>query len=285
MTIKEVEEKTGLTRSNIRFYEKEFLIKPIRNESNGYRVYSDENVEDIKKIAYLRTLGISIEDIRDIILQKVSLYKVLEKQEQVLKTQISDLENSKIMCEKMLERDELTYLNLKVEEYVTKLPEYWNKNKSIFKLDSVSFLYMWGGTFTWGIITIACLLIAIIIFPKLPSQIPVQWNNGVANYIDKKFIYAYPVICVIIRFLLRPFIWRWLQIHAFCIDIIADYLTNFLCFVALSVEVFSIFFIYNIAKHVTVILFIDTLVFAVLLIIGWYKLFEKNNQILKMSNK
>ena len=28
MTIKEVEEQTGLTRSNIRFYEKENLIEP-----------------------------------------------------------------------------------------------------------------------------------------------------------------------------------------------------------------------------------------------------------------
>ncbi|MCI9977311.1 MerR family transcriptional regulator [Clostridioides difficile] len=277
MTIKEVEEKTGLARSNIRFYEKEFLIKPIRNENNGYREYSEENVEDIKKIAYLRTLGISIEDIRNIILQKISLYEVLEKQEQVLKTQISDLENAKSMCEKMLKSEELTYLNLKVEEYINKVPEYWNKNRPIFKLDSVSFLYMWGGKFTWGVITLACLLIAIIVFPKLPSQIPVQWNNGVANYVDKKFIYAYPVICVVFRFLLRPFIWRWLQIHTFHIDIIADYLTNFVCFVALSVEVFSILFIYNIVEHVTVILFIDALVFIVLLIIGWYKLFKKNN--------
>ncbi|NMS88348.1 MerR family transcriptional regulator [Clostridioides difficile] len=278
MTIKEVEEKTGLARSNIRFYEKGFLIKPTRNENNGYREYSDENVEDIKKIAYLRTLGISIEDIRNIILQKVSLYEVLENQEQVLKAQISDLENAKSICETMLESDELTYLNLKVEEYVIKLPEYWNKNKTIFKLDSVSFLYMWGGKFTWGFITLACLMIAIIIFPKLPSQIPVQWNNGVANYVDKKFIYAYPVICVMFRFILRPFIWRWLQIHTFYIDIIADYLTNFLCFVALSIEVFSIFFICNIVKHVTVIIFIDVLVFIVLLIIGLYKLFKKANQ-------
>lgn len=79
MTIKEVEEKTGLTRSNIRFYENENLIKPLRNERNGYREYSDENIEDIKKIAYLRTLGITIDDIRNIILQKVSLVEVVEK--------------------------------------------------------------------------------------------------------------------------------------------------------------------------------------------------------------
>ena len=32
MTIKDVEERTGLSRSNIRFYEKEKLIEPSRNE-------------------------------------------------------------------------------------------------------------------------------------------------------------------------------------------------------------------------------------------------------------
>ena len=37
MTIKEVEKLTGLSRSNVRFYEKEKLIVPVRNERNGYR--------------------------------------------------------------------------------------------------------------------------------------------------------------------------------------------------------------------------------------------------------
>ena len=60
MKIKDVEERTGLSRSNVRFYEKEKLIEPSRNESNGYRDYSENDVENIKKIAYLRTLGISI---------------------------------------------------------------------------------------------------------------------------------------------------------------------------------------------------------------------------------
>ena len=58
MTIKEVEELTGLSRSNVRFYEKERLIFPSRNEKNRYRDYSESDVENIKKIAYLRTLGI-----------------------------------------------------------------------------------------------------------------------------------------------------------------------------------------------------------------------------------
>ena len=47
MTIKEIEQITGLTRSNIRFYEKEKLISPVRNASNGYREYSEEDIKTI----------------------------------------------------------------------------------------------------------------------------------------------------------------------------------------------------------------------------------------------
>ena len=100
MTIKDVEERTGLSRSNIRFYEKEKLIEPSRNESNGYRDYSENDVENIKKIAYLRTLGISIEDIRRIISEKVTLQETLEKQNEVLKSQINDLNKGEIPCAK-----------------------------------------------------------------------------------------------------------------------------------------------------------------------------------------
>lgn len=79
MTIKEVEECTGLSRSNVRFYEKERLITPSRDEKNGYRDYSKSDVEDIKKIAYLRTLGISVEEIRNIIEEKESLQEAVRK--------------------------------------------------------------------------------------------------------------------------------------------------------------------------------------------------------------
>ena len=71
MNVKEVEERTGLTRSNIRFYEREKLIEPSRNDKNGYRDYSEKDVVNIQKIAYLRTLEISIEDIRNIISEQV----------------------------------------------------------------------------------------------------------------------------------------------------------------------------------------------------------------------
>ena len=41
MTIKEVEQRTGLPRSVVRFYEKEGLIAPRRGRENGYRDYQE----------------------------------------------------------------------------------------------------------------------------------------------------------------------------------------------------------------------------------------------------
>ena len=181
MKIKDVEERTGLSRSNVRFYEKEKLVEPSRNESNGYRDYSENDVENIKKIAYLRTLGISIEDIGSIISEKVTLQEMLEKQKEVLKNQINDLNKAKLMCEKMLDEESISYEKLQVEQYVTELQDYWKDNQTVFKLDSVSFLYIWGSMLTWITITVLCLIIGPLSYSKLPVKIPVQWSKGVAT--------------------------------------------------------------------------------------------------------
>ena len=181
MKIKDVEERTGLSRSNVRFYEKEKLIEPSRNESNGYRDYSENDVENIKKIAYLRTLGISIEDIRSIISGKVTLQETLERQNEILNSQITDLNKAKRMCEKMLGEESISYEKLQVEQYVTELQDYWKDNQTVFKLDSVSFLYIWGSMLTWITITVLCLIIGVLSYSKLPIEIPVQWSKGVAT--------------------------------------------------------------------------------------------------------
>ena len=59
MTVKELEEKTGLARANIRYYEQQGLLTPARRE-NGYREYSDEDLQTLQKIKLLRHLGLSI---------------------------------------------------------------------------------------------------------------------------------------------------------------------------------------------------------------------------------
>ena len=49
MKINDVERITGLTQKAIRLYESKGLVNISRDE-NGYRNYSDEDIEDLKKI-------------------------------------------------------------------------------------------------------------------------------------------------------------------------------------------------------------------------------------------
>lgn len=279
MTIKEVEERTGLARSNIRFYEKEGLIKPLRKEGNGYRDYTEEDVEEIKKIACLRTVGITIEDIRRLSKKETNLHEVLEKQKKLLEEQLSGLQNAKRMCEDLLTCEKLEYENLNVENYISDLEGCWNENKSVFKLDSVSFIYLWGGTMVWGSLTLASLLIAAASVCYLPARIPVQWSDGAASsLVDRRFILLYPAACILIRFLLRPGIDRWLKRNAVHSESLTNYVTNYLCFLAVSVEVFTILFVNGIVKNVIVVLLADTAVLLGVLLAGWRKLSKKREK-------
>ena len=63
MKINQVEQLVGITKGNIRFYEKEGLLAPGRNSENGYRDYSDADVAWLKKIKLLRMLDAPIEEI------------------------------------------------------------------------------------------------------------------------------------------------------------------------------------------------------------------------------
>ena len=281
MTIKEVEERTSLSRSNVRFYEKEKLIEPSRNEKNGYRDYSENDVENIKKIAYLRTLGISIEDIRRIMSEKVTLQAMVKKQNEVLKNQMIDLDKARFMCEKMLEEESISYEKLQVEQYVTELQDYWKDNQTVFKLDSVSFLYIWGSILTWTTITALCLIIGALSYSKLPTEIPVQWSKGVAtSLVNKNWIFICPVICIIIRYLLKPFIYAKLQMNNYYGEIITECLTNYMCFIVLSVEIFSILFTFGVVKSVVVLLFVDTAIFIGLLVVGLVKMDLRGKEVL-----
>ena len=112
-------------------------------------------------------------------------------------------------------------------------------------------------------------MIGILSYTKLPSEIPVQWDQGIAtSVVDKKFIFVYPFVCICIRFLLRPVIYvRFLMNYPYG-ELITEYLSNYLCFIALSVELFSILFVLGLIKSVVAVLLVDTVVLIGILIMG-----------------
>lgn len=79
MTIKEIEEQTGMVRANIRYYEAEGLVVPERNKENGYRVYSRDDLLALRKIKLLRSLDIPLEEVRRLQQGQTRLQTVLQQ--------------------------------------------------------------------------------------------------------------------------------------------------------------------------------------------------------------
>ena len=79
MTIKDMEQLTGISKTNIRFYEAQGLITPDRS-GNGYRVYNQSHADTLKQVKLLRGLDVPIETIRDLFQGKISLSHALSAQ-------------------------------------------------------------------------------------------------------------------------------------------------------------------------------------------------------------
>lgn len=98
MRISEVEKLVGISKKNIRFYEEEGLLTPSREVGNGYRTYSDADVEILRRIRLLRRLAVPIEEIRKLGRGELSLRDCMERHAIYLNGQQRNLEHMKTVC-------------------------------------------------------------------------------------------------------------------------------------------------------------------------------------------
>lgn len=100
MKINDVEKLLGITKANIRFYEKENLLSPHRSE-NGYRDYSGEDITRLKTIVILRKLGLPVQTIADILDGATPLQDALETNISLLLSEINKLNGSLALCRQL----------------------------------------------------------------------------------------------------------------------------------------------------------------------------------------
>ncbi len=92
-TIKEVSEKTGISAHTLRFYEKEGLLPDIERNTNGVRMYCDDNITWIETVQALRSTGLPLAEIK----QYLELYRskdsTLEQRKELLLHQKNKVED------------------------------------------------------------------------------------------------------------------------------------------------------------------------------------------------
>ena len=97
MKIKEVEKLLQINSQTIRYYEKLGFLKPKRDE-NGYRNYTQEDVQILRKIHFLRDLDIPLEMIQTILLNPDQFQNILNKHLKFLQAKIENLEEVQQKC-------------------------------------------------------------------------------------------------------------------------------------------------------------------------------------------
>lgn len=119
----EIQNKTGLTRKAIEYYEEKGLINPQKTE-NGYRDYSENDLEVLIQISLFRKLGISVTEIEgylttgisalsSVLRRKQHQLDVEEKRKEVLELVVKG-ENQELINEKikLIEAEESIYERL-----------------------------------------------------------------------------------------------------------------------------------------------------------------------------
>ena len=119
MLIRDLEVKSGLDRATIRFYEREGLITPERKE-NGYREYTEENLNHLMKIKLLRQLGMGLDKIKELQSGKADLQSVLTEQIHILERRIQEAQRARLVCMQM-QTDKVSYGTLNVQYYLNVL--------------------------------------------------------------------------------------------------------------------------------------------------------------------
>ena len=78
-TPKGVCEEVGISYETLKFYCKEGLVPNVKRDKNNYRIFDEKNIAWLKGLQCLKKCGMSIKDMKLIIVWKVHLQFLKEK--------------------------------------------------------------------------------------------------------------------------------------------------------------------------------------------------------------
>lgn len=114
MLINEVCKKCSLTKKAIEYYTEQGLIVPAIQE-NGYRSFTDEDVQRLKKISVLRNLGLSAAEIRLVLssTDAAALSEIAEKK----KLEITTLQEKQKLIQELADKRDWEHVHDQLQHF------------------------------------------------------------------------------------------------------------------------------------------------------------------------
>lgn len=100
-------QKLNINKETIRYYEKINLLAAPKKDKNGYRMYSEEDMQIIRFIIAAKGFGFSLKEIKFIIYNKMlcgnveSAKKIIKNKLDDINSKIKELESTKKLLEKI----------------------------------------------------------------------------------------------------------------------------------------------------------------------------------------
>lgn len=113
-TVNQISKLTGITVRSLHYYDEINLLKPSDNSKAGYRLYSNEDIETLHQIMFLKEIGFELKKIKDIIHNpEFDKRRALKKHKEILILKKKRIENLIKLVDSKLEGD----LNLSSSEF------------------------------------------------------------------------------------------------------------------------------------------------------------------------
>lgn len=152
MKIKELENELSISRSHIRFYEKQGLFVPERRENN-YREYTDQDIAVLKKIIIFRKMGFSIEEIKLLQSNALPFEEAITNVQHRIEEEMEQL-NGSLKLIKRVEKENASFQEIDTNEYWNAIREsektgeqFIDICKEFMELERTSFDNMWKYVF------------------------------------------------------------------------------------------------------------------------------------------
>lgn len=152
LKIKELENILSISRSNIRFYEKQGLFSPERKDNN-YREYTEQDIEVLKKIIIFRKMGFTVEEIKLIQNNDLPFAEAIANAQRRIEDEIEQL-NGSLKLIKQVAQENLSFDEIDIDEHWNTISESEKSGekfvdicKDFLELELNSFDAMWKYVF------------------------------------------------------------------------------------------------------------------------------------------
>ena len=169
MRIKEVEELVGITKKNIRFYEKEGLLTPGREMENSYRDYSEEDVQRLRVIKLLRKLDMPISSIADVLDGRIELAEALHLHTLLLEEQRLGILNAQRVC-RMISEENAQLEHLDPTRYLEEIQRGEENSTMLVNIRSRDTEQKYRESVIVSIVIVALLLVLAVFLVYLNSE-------------------------------------------------------------------------------------------------------------------